>query len=214
MSLPKGTAKLTGAVAQGVYHFTMHDDRIDFESDCYVLVTNNRVILIDPLPMAEQDLMSLGEVEAICLTASCHERAAARYQRLFNVPIYAPKLAVDFEDAPDCWYGPGTRLPGGLKAVHSPGPTDAHYSFHLRRDGGAVFCADLLTNAKDEGLAFVAGKYQDDPKGTRVSVRRLLDLPFKVLCPNHGEPITTGAKKRIREALAKDNTKRKKGTTS
>src|SRR5436309_2495428 len=148
MPPPKETAKLAGEIVQGVYRFTMHDDRIDFQSDCYVLVTNNRATLIDPLPMAEQDLASFGEVEAICLTASCHERAAAQYQRLFNVPIYAPKLAVDFEGAPDCWYGPGTRLPGGLKAVHSPGPTDAHYSLYLKRDGGVVFCADLLTNAK------------------------------------------------------------------
>ena len=66
-----------------------------------------------------------------------------------------------------------------------------------------VFCADLLTNY-GLGLAFVPGEYQDDPKGTRKSVRRLLKLPFKVLCPNHGRPIKTGAKQAIRRALAHD----------
>ncbi|HZC68418.1 MAG TPA: MBL fold metallo-hydrolase [Nitrospirales bacterium] len=205
MPEPKGIAKLVGEVVLGVYRFTMHDDRIDSESDGYVVVEKDRLILIDPLPMNLRDLKKLGTVGAICLTASCHERAAWRYQRSFKVPVYAPRRAVDFEGTkPDRWYGPGARLPGGLKAVHSPGPTDAHYSFYLRKGGGVVFCADLLTNDEGEGLAFVPDEYQDDPNGTRVSVKRLLDLPFRVLCPNHGDPVKTGAKKAIRRALAQD----------
>jgi glyoxylase-like metal-dependent hydrolase (beta-lactamase superfamily II) len=209
MPEPKGTAKLAGEVAPGVYRFTMHDDRIDFESDGYVVVEKGRAVLIDPLPMRPRDLKKLGEVEAICLTASCHERAAKRYHESFNVPVYAPRRAVDFEGTkPDRWYGPGASLPGGLKAVHSPGPTDAHYSLYLLRGGGVVFCADLLTNVGSRGLAFVAGEYQDEPKRTRVSVRRLLKLPFRVLCPNHGKPVTTGAKKAVRQALAHDAAQR------
>ena len=205
MPEPKGVAKLVGEVAPGVYRFTMHDDRIDFESDGYVVVEKDRAVLIDPLPMNQRDLKKLGAVEAICLTASCHERAARRYHESFNVPVYAPRRAVDFEETtPDHWYGPGARLPGGLKAVHSPGPTDAHYSLYLRKGGGVVFCADLLTNVGRRGLAFVAGEYQDDPKGSRKSVRRLLNLKFRVLCPNHGRPVTTGAKQAIRQALAQD----------
>lgn len=205
MPEPKGTAKLIGEVVPGVYCFTMHDDRIDSESDGYAVVEKGRAILIDPLPMHPRDLKKLGKVEAICLTASCHERAAKRYQKSFHVPVYAPRRAVDFEGTkPDRRYGPGTRLPGGLKAVHSPGPTDAHYSLYLKRGGGVVFCADLLANVGSRGLAFVPGEYQDDPKGTRKSVRRLLNLKFKVLCPNHGDPIRTGAKKAIRQVLAHD----------
>jgi glyoxylase-like metal-dependent hydrolase (beta-lactamase superfamily II) len=205
MPEPKGIAKLAGEVVPGVYRFTMHDNRIDAQSDGYVVVKKNRAILIDPLPMAERDLKKLGAVEAICLTASCHERAAKRYQRVFKVPVYAPRRAVGFEKTkPDRWYGPGARLPGGLQTVHSPGPTDAHYSLYLRKAGGVVFCADLLTNYTGRRLAFVAGKYQDDPQGTRQSVRRLLKLRFRVLCPNHGKPVTTSTKKAIREALACD----------
>jgi len=205
MPLPKGTAKLAGAVVPGVYRFTMHDDRIDFESDGYVVAQKGRAVLIDPLPMKERDLKKLGRVEAICLTASCHERAARRYQRTFDVPVFAPRRAVDFvETTPDRRYGPGARLPGGLQAVHSPGPTDAHYSLYLKRSGGVVFCADLLTNVGRRGLSFVPGEYQDDPKGTRKSVRRLLKLKFKVLCSNHGTPVKAGAKQAVRRALAKD----------
>jgi glyoxylase-like metal-dependent hydrolase (beta-lactamase superfamily II) len=127
-------------------------------------------VLIDPLPMAKQALKKLGVVKAICLTTSCHKRAASRYRRSFKVPVYAPKHAVDFEEAPDRRYSPGNHLLGGLKAVHSPGPTDAHYSLYLRRNGSVVFCADLLTNTKGRGLAFVADEYQDDPERAHARV--------------------------------------------
>ena len=42
----------------------------------------------------------------------------------------------------------------------------------------------------DGGLAFIPAKYHDDPDATRDSVRRLLDVPFEVLCMDHGAPIT------------------------
>lgn len=203
MPEPSGTAKLVGEVLPGVYRFSMHDDRIDFESDGYAVVERGRAVLIDPLPMKAGDLKRLGTVEAICLTASCHERSAWRYQKLLRVPVYAPVRAVDFEGSPDRWYEPNEELPGGLLAVHSPGPTDAHYSFYLKRGGGVVFCADLLTHVGEE-LEFVPGQYQDDPDGTRASVRRLLDLRFRVLCPNHGAPVTRRAKAAIRRALKRD----------
>jgi glyoxylase-like metal-dependent hydrolase (beta-lactamase superfamily II) len=204
MPEPKGTAKLTGEVAPRVYRWTMHDDRIDAQSDSYAVVDDRQIVLIDPLPMAMQDVAKLGTVHAMVLTGSCHERSAWRYRRQFKVPVHAPAGAVDFEEDPDFWYDQGDHLAGNLIAIHTPGPTEAYYSFFLERDGGVVFCADLLTNYPGEGLAFVADAYQDDPPRIRASVRHLLSLPFQTLCPNHGDPITNGAQDAIREALARD----------
>ena len=101
MPEPTGTAKLAGEIIPGVYRFTMHDDRIDFQSDSYAVIEKGKAILIDPLPMAKKDLKKLGPVEAICLTGSCHERSAWRYQRTLKVPVYAPQGGVDFEETPD-----------------------------------------------------------------------------------------------------------------
>ena len=210
MPEPGGTAKLVGEILPGVYRFTIHDDRIDFESDSYVVIEDGKAILIDPLPMAEKDLKKLGPVEAVCLTGSCHERSAWRYRRELNVPVYAPQGGVDFEETPDRWYKVHDRLPGNLLAVHTPGPTEAHYSFFLERNGGAVFCADLLTNAGGKGLVFVAGEYQDEPARTRESVRHLLNLDFRALCPDHGNPVTVGAKDAITRALERDKKKSKR----
>jgi glyoxylase-like metal-dependent hydrolase (beta-lactamase superfamily II) len=204
MPEPKGTAKLIGVVVPRVYRWTMHDDRIDSQSDSYAVVDDGHIVLIDPLPMAIQDLTKLGTVQAIVLTASCHERSAWRYRREFKVPVHAPAGAVDFEEDPDFWYDQGDHLAGNLIAIHTPGPTEAYYSFFLERDGGVVFCADLLTNYAGEGLRFVADEYQDDPPRIRESVRHLLSLSFRTLCPDHGDPITSGAKETISEALARD----------
>ncbi|MGH7165762.1 MAG: MBL fold metallo-hydrolase [Nitrospiraceae bacterium] len=206
MPEPGGVATLAGEILQGVFRFTMHDDRIDFESDSFVVVTNGRAILLDPLPMDDQVLRQLGPVEAICLTASCHERSAWRYRRTLHVPVYAPLGGVDFEESPDRWYQVGDRLPGDLLAVHAPGPTEAHYAFYLDRGAGVVFCADLLTNAGGAGLAFVPGEYQDEPARTRESVRRLLDLRFEILCSNHGDPVMRGAKEAIARVLGLEPT--------
>ena len=207
MPPPRGTARFAGEVCSGVYRYTMHDDRIEFESDSYVIREHDRAILIDPLPMKQKDLKRHGAVEAIVLTASCHERAAWRYRRTLKVPVYAPQGGVDFEEGPDRWYEAGDHLPGGLRAIHAPGPTEAHYAFYSAREGGVVFCADLLTNAEGEGLAFVPDQYQDEPERTRDSVQQLLDLNFEVFCSNHGVPVTRAAKETVRKALARDQKK-------
>ncbi|MCI0410930.1 MAG: hypothetical protein L0191_20605, partial [Acidobacteria bacterium] len=90
-------------------------------------------------------------------------------------------------------------LLGGLHAVPAPGPGAAHYAFHFNR-GRALFCADILINEGGK-LGFVPAKYQDDPKGTRVTAARFLKLPFSVLCCAHGAPITDDPHTAIREAL-------------
>lgn len=199
-----GIARPAGAVGEGLYRYTLHDDRIDFQSDSYLLVEAGQGVLLDPLPVDPAELTRHGPIRAIVLSASCHERAAWRYRDQLDVPVWAPEGGVDFEGTPDRWYRAGDRLPGGLVAVHAPGPTEAHYAFYCDRGGGVVLCADLLTHAAGKRLAFVPDEYQDEPERTRESVRRLLDLDFTILCTNHGHPLLEGAKDAIRELLARD----------
>jgi len=111
MPEPGGVATLVGETLPRIYRFSMHDDRIDCESDRYAVIEKGLTILIDPLPMSAQDLKQLGPVKAICLTVSCHERAAWRYRRSLKAPINAPQGGVDFEEPPDHWYKAGDQLP-------------------------------------------------------------------------------------------------------
>ncbi len=203
MSEPKVQARTVRTVVPGVFHWTLIDNRIKFRSDAYAVMFDGRAVLIDPLPLADRALARLGDVEAICLTGSFHQRSAWRYRRLFDVKVHAPRGARNLEERPDVWYGRGDRLPGGLRAIHAPGPAEAHYVFHLARGRGALFCSDALMRI-GRAVRFIPSKYQDNPALTRQSVRRLLKLPFATLCFNHGSPLVRGARAVIREAIRVD----------
>lgn len=201
MSEPGSRARKVTQIAPGLLHWTLHDDRIDFRSDAHAVTTRRGAILIDPLPLADAALASIGPVEAICLTGSCHQRSAWRYRLLLGVPVYAPRGGRGFEEKPDIAYESGARLPGGLVAVHAPGPTRVHFAFHRRAGRGILFCADILTR-EGAGVRFIDDDYQDAPHVTRKTARSLLRLRFGVLCFDHGAPMKRGAKKAIRAATA------------
>ncbi|MEN8261799.1 MAG: MBL fold metallo-hydrolase [Pseudomonadota bacterium] len=201
MSEPKAIAPDAEEVVPGIWHWTVHDDRIDDESDAHAVVKAGRVTLIDPLRLGEESLRRLGTVEAICLTAACHQRSAWRYRKQFGAKVCAPKGTRLMEEAPDVRYGAGDRLPGGLQAIHTPGPENAHYALWLSREPGVLFCPDLLMHTAEGELAFIPAEYHEDPAATRASVRHLLDLPFSVLCFDHGRPITNDPHGALRQVL-------------
>ena len=87
MSEPKTLAQNIEEVTPGVWRWFVHDDRIDSESDAHAVVEKGRVVLIDPLPIDEAELSRLGTVDAICLTAKCHQRSAWRYRKHFGVRV-------------------------------------------------------------------------------------------------------------------------------
>ena len=140
MSEPKAIAQRAEEIVPGVWRWAVHDDRIDYESDAHAVVEGGRVVLIDPLPLAETALKRLGTVEAVCLTAKCHQRSAWRYRKQFGVKVYAPQGVRPMEEEPDVLYRAGDLLPGGLQAIHTPGPENVHYAFWLAREPGVLFC--------------------------------------------------------------------------
>jgi glyoxylase-like metal-dependent hydrolase (beta-lactamase superfamily II) len=203
MSEPKNRAKKVETVVPGILHYGLHDDRIDFVSDAFAVVEKGSTVLIDPLPLEEGAVASLGKVAAVCLTGSCHQRSAWSFRKRFGVKVYAPEGGEGFEEAPDVAYKDGDALPGGLTAVHAPGPTEVHYAFHLARGEGALFCADVFVHEGGR-LRFVQSEHQDDPRRTRETARRLLGLRFGILCCDHGGPFTKDPHAAIRAALEAD----------
>ena len=207
MSEPRARAKSIRPVVPGVYRWHIADERIGgAPSDAFAVVEDDGVVLIDPLPLvprAEASLARLGRVEAILLTGSCHQRSAWRHRKKFAAKVYAPRLSAGLAGAPDETYDDGDVLPGGLLAVHAPGPTESHFAL-FRKKGGVLFCPDLLLGLGRKGVRFIAAEYQDDPAATRGSVRKLLALPFRVVCFSHGQPVTSGAKAAFRRALLAD----------
>jgi glyoxylase-like metal-dependent hydrolase (beta-lactamase superfamily II) len=203
MSEPRETATRAEPVVEGVWHWSIANSTIGgATSSSQALAVNGGCVLIDPVRLAEGELESLPRPSAIVLTAKCHQRSAWRYRREFEIDVWAPEDAPAADEEPDRRYAEGDIVPGGLRAIRTPGPEPVHYC--LLRDAAPriLFCSDLLMGDDAGGLAFVPGEYHDDPADTRRSVERLAALDFDVLCLDHGRPVTDDPHGAINALLA------------
>jgi hypothetical protein len=191
MSEPRTAADRVEEVVPGVWSWSVHDDRIDFVSTAHAVGDGDEVVLIDPLPLASNALAELGDVTAICL----------RLRRELGARVYAPALSRQIEEEPDVRYSDGDELPGGLRAVFTPGAGTTQHTFLLEREGGVAFVPDLFTHVPERGLRTVWDEYMHDPAEARRSIEKLLELPFSVLCLDHGAPVTDDPKGAIRALL-------------
>lgn len=83
----------------------------------------------------------------------------------------------------------GDELPGGLKAIHTPGHCAGHLAFFWPQHGGVLFVGDTLGRMFRLGLAII---YEDFAQGQRDLVK-LAALDFDVACFSHGRAIVGGA---------------------
>ncbi len=204
MTEPRAVADSLEDVVPGVRRWYVADERIHgSESDAHAVAADGAVVLLDPLPLAAEPLEELGRVQAIVLTAQCHQRSSWRYRERFAAPVLAPEGVRPMEGEPDAHYQEGDVLPGALRAVRTPGPEEIHFGFLREEEPRVFFCPDLLTNYGGCGLDYVPLRYHDDPAATRSSVERLLELDFEVLCLNHGTPIRDDPHGAIRALLAR-----------
>ena len=201
MSEPKTVATSTEEVVPGVWRWSIHDERIDFVGAAYALKTGDSVVMIDPLPLDPPALTELGRVEAIVLTCGSHQRSAWRYRRELGASVYAPALSKEIDEEPDVRYGDGERLPGGLRAVFTPGAGTTQHTL-LRSDPNVAFVPDMLVATPEGRVAMLASRWMYDSDEARRSVEKLLDLEFDVMCLAHGPAVTEGAKDALRGALA------------
>ena len=88
----------------------------------------------------------------------------------------------------------GELLPllGGLRVVHTPGHTPGSLCFYLE-SVGALFTGDLILESEGSlgrnRHAFPGSNLRD----YQASLARVAALPCDILCPGHGEPVTTDA---------------------
>lgn len=201
MSETRARAKEIEPVVDGVWRWHVDDERLGgIDGESFAVVRDGEVVLIDPHPVALTKLRALGKVAAIVLTIQSHQRSAWRYRKTFGVPVWAPRKAVGLEEKPDRFYDDGDELPGGLVAMHAPGPCDA--SFILVRPGErpVAFCGDVAIRAGRGDLGYPPAEYQDMPERAAASVKRLVrEIDVKVACFGHGRPMVRNA----RAALAR-----------
>jgi glyoxylase-like metal-dependent hydrolase (beta-lactamase superfamily II) len=187
VSEPTATARSASRALPDVWHWTVHDERIDFRSDAWAVEDPGGALLIDPLPLDPTALEELGPVQAILLTAACHQRAAWSLRGRLSVPVWAPEDAQGLEEPPDRTFVDGDLLPGRIRARAMHGPTNPHYVFfHAGRAGLTAFCGDLLMTDGGEGYVAIPDEHQEDPARTREAIEELAGIDPETLCPAHG----------------------------
>ncbi len=102
-------------------------------------------------------------------------------------------------------YGDGAELPGGLRAVHTPGHTKGHMALHLAdRDilfaGDAFVTRDPYTNRV--GPRIVARAATHDSEQAKRSLDRIEQTGAGTVVTGHGEPWTQGAETAAAQARA------------
>jgi glyoxylase-like metal-dependent hydrolase (beta-lactamase superfamily II) len=203
VSEPQASAESVEEVVPGVWHWHLADERIGgFISAAHAVRGDDGVVLIDPLPLADEAMSGLGEVSAICLTTSSHQRSAWRLRRELRVPVWAPTASQEVEEEPDERYSEGDAMPGGLRAIFTPGAGTTQHSFLLDTAGGVLFTPDIFVRPGGQALALIPSEHAHDPEQARRTAEGLLALDFAVLCTGHGTPVTDDPKSAIRRALA------------
>lgn len=202
MSEPREIAARAEPVLEGLWHWSIANSAIGrATSSCQAIAVEDGSVLIDPLQLAEDELDALPRPSAIVLTAKCHQRSAWRYRRRFGIDVWAPERAPTMDEEPDRRYAEGDLVPAGLRAIRTPGPEPVHYCL-LHEDAPRIlFCSDLLMIDDADEVAFVPGRFHDDPAETRRSVERLAKLDLDVLCLDHGRPVTDDPRGAIEAVL-------------
>jgi|tagenome__1003787_1003787.scaffolds.fasta_scaffold20986849_9 hypothetical protein len=202
MSEPVEIAETAQEVRPGVWHWRVANSAIGgATSSSHLIDSPGGAVMVDPVRLADSELARLPAPAAILLTSKGHQRAAWRYRRELGAPVWLPAGTPEPDEQPDDRYGDGDELPGGFRAVLTPGPAAVHFCLLRPGDDGILVCADLLMGDPDSGLRFGPFEYHEDPDATVRSVEGLLELDFDLLLLAHGRPFQN-AKAAIRSLLA------------
>jgi hypothetical protein len=202
MTEPREIADRVREVVPGLFHWQIHNSNIGGAiSSSHALADGDGSVLIDPVRLADDALATLPRPHVVLLTAKCHQRAAWRYRRELGIEVWLAEDAPVADEEPDRRYVEGDVLPGGLLVLRTPGPEWPHYSFVRQGEPSVLFCSDLISHVGAGVLRFVPPEYHEDPAATRRSVEKLLDMPFDILCLDHGEPVTEAPKEALRRLL-------------
>lgn len=107
-----------------------------------------------------------------------------------------PKVTVTAE------FRHGDLLPGGLRAVHTPGHSPGHTAL-LHEETGVLFTGDAVINIR--GVRYAPGFLCTDAERNRQSADLLGELDFEVAAFAHGPELRRDAKAAVR-ALALGHT--------
>ena len=184
-------------VRPGMFHWQGYEPAVKCDCSSTALVTEARLIFIDPIPLADaalKDLVaeSFSAPAAVLLTSGNHQRESLALAKRFGIPLFAP------EDAGEDIIADQRFLSGdpvaGMEAIALSGFGPGEMAFLYE---GALIFGDALINLEPEGLRLRPEKYREDKKRSLRSLAALGDLKPEVLLFAHGHPIIQNADSRL-----------------
>lgn len=191
----------------GVWQWSSFSEEKQLDFNGLFLTVGEHRILVDPPPMASEDLSQArrgGPIDYILLTNRDHVRDAAALQKEFQCQLWVPEAdASEMAVKADKTYKDGELLAGGIWAIHlndqkSPGES----ALFLQQGKGILIVGDALIGKPPGGVSLLpAEKYADAAKA-REGLTRLLKYNFETLLVGDGASIMTGAKAVVERVLS------------
>jgi glyoxylase-like metal-dependent hydrolase (beta-lactamase superfamily II) len=195
----------------GLRTWTAHHEEWGQDVRGFAIVTDERLILVDPLLVGDQweELAALREGRELDLLATLHfhvRSGAEAEERHPDATLWAfegdrEKIA---ERAPiDRTFAIGEELPGGLVAI-GPLPREEVVFWDATRQ--ALFAGDVLLGdgAEGEGLGLCPEPWLDGASldTLRTDLAPVLELPVELVLTAHGTPVLSGGREALAAALA------------
>ena len=189
-------------VAEGLWRWTAEHPRWEQWPDherearevgCVYQEAEDATVLIDPLvPAGEEeaffhhldaDVARRGLPVVILLTADWHRRSADELAARYDARI-------------------GGALPEGVEEIPIEGADERQVAYFIRPHAALVVAEIFAADAAGE-LRVCPSPALARPDELEASLDRIMELPVERLLVSHGEPVLTGAKTRMAEALTR-----------
>jgi glyoxylase-like metal-dependent hydrolase (beta-lactamase superfamily II) len=173
------------------------------------------LVLIDPLipgeaaaelwPELDALVANHGKPVAVLITVFFHSRSADDVRERYGARVFGYERALDRIECEvtDPFELPAD-LPGGVVAHDAARADEVVYWIP---PVGAVVAGDVLLGPP-QGIRLCPPSWLGGEEGrarSRASLRRLLDLPVEMVLVSHGEPVLSGGRVALEEALALEN---------
>lgn len=191
---------------RGLCIWQAYDGTVKADLFSTAIATRVGTFLVDPIqldtaPLAQ--LNSYGRVAGVIATNANHLRAADTYTDRFSVPLFAHRKSAPPSQLTEI--ADGARICGELQTIPLEGAAPGEIAIYHEADGGTLIIGDALINFEPHGFTFLPGKYCDNPKQMRKSLRKLLPCNAERMLFAHGTPILSGAHARLQQLLGADH---------
>ena len=201
------------AVLPNIWEWSWFSEEKQLNFNGHFLTVGEHRILIDPPPMAPEDIafsQQGGPIDYILLTNRDHEREAASLQEIFHCGVRGPELdAAAMAHAKVTTYKDGELLPGGIWAIqlsHQKSPGESAFFLDARK--GILIVGDAVIGKPEGALRLLPAEKYADLEQAREGLRRLLKYQFDALLVGDGSSIVSGAKLILEDLLSSEEINR------